>query len=60
MFIRERKAPSGRNGNRGSAILIVMALLGIMVLLFAVNSRTLHHLQQELKWIDERQQIKYR
>ena len=45
-----------RTTERGSATLVMIALLAIMLILILANSRTLFNLQRELKLI-ERQQI---
>lgn len=45
-----------RTTERGSATLVMIALLAIMLILILANSRTLFGLQRELKLI-ERQQI---
>jgi hypothetical protein len=44
---------------RGSAILVVMVLLGVMILMVIANTTTLHLLRQELDQIDKQQQKKY-
>ena len=44
---------------RGSAILVVMVLLGVMILMAVANTTTLHLLRQELDQIDKQQQKKY-
>ena len=45
-----------RTTERGSATLVMISLLAIMIILILANSRTLFNLQRELKLI-ERQQI---
>jgi len=40
---------------RGSAVVVYLALLAIMVILSAANSNTLLHLHRELKLLDQRQ-----
>jgi Tfp pilus assembly protein PilX len=40
---------------RGSAVVVYLALLGIMVILAAANSNTLLHLRRELNLLDQRQ-----
>ena len=44
---------------RGTAILIVMALLVVLTMIVLANSGTIRHLQQELRLIDQEQQQKY-
>lgn len=39
----------------GSAIVVVLALLGIMLLYVAANLRALHHLGRQLKYVEQRQ-----
>jgi hypothetical protein len=53
-FCHSGKRPC-RAGERGWATLIVLALLTIMVTLMVANSLTLHHLNQELRLIEQRQ-----
>ena len=50
---------SGTGSTRGSAILVVMVLLGVMVLIVMANTTTLHQLHQELDKIEKQQQKKY-
>ena len=45
--------------SRGSALLVVLVLLAVMVLLTYVNSITLHVLKQEINLVDKKQQRKY-
>lgn len=52
---RERRAP--RRSERGSATVIFIALLGIMLILVTAESRALFHLHREVKFL-EQQQIK--
>ncbi len=40
---------------RGSAVVVYLALLAIMVILSAANSNTLLHLHRELNLLDQRQ-----
>ena len=40
---------------RGSAVVVYLALLAIMVILAAANSNTLLHLHRELNLLDQRQ-----
>jgi hypothetical protein len=40
---------------RGSAVVVYLALLAIMVILTAANSNTLLHLHRELNLLDQRQ-----
>lgn len=44
---------------RGSAVLIVLVLLGCMTVFVITNTQTLRSLKQELKLLDDRQQKKY-
>jgi hypothetical protein len=53
----------GRNDwshQRGSAVLLVLAFLFILELLIVSNARTLDHLKRELKFIEKKQQEKFR
>jgi hypothetical protein len=49
-------APSSRPGERGSAVIVVLALLVIMLLYIAGNLQALRSLDREVRLI-ERQQI---
>jgi hypothetical protein len=40
---------------RGSAVLILLILLDIMLVLVAANYKSVVYLQRELRWIDRRQ-----
>lgn len=44
-----------RSGERGSAVLVVLALLLIMAALALGNNRTLHQLHQELDLLEQHQ-----
>ncbi len=44
---------------RGSAVLVVLALLGCIVLLLYANSKTLYLLKEEIRLLDLQQQAKY-
>jgi len=46
-----------RKGEEGTAVIVVVALLSIILLYIAANARTLHYLGRELKII-EKQQIR--
>jgi len=46
---------SRRHRQNGSAVLVFITLLAIMVILTAANSNTLLHLHRELKLLDQRQ-----
>ena len=46
---------SRRHRQSGSAVLVFITLLAIMVILTAANSNTLLHLHRELKLLDQRQ-----
>lgn len=49
----------GNGARRGSAVLVVMILLACLALFLMANSRALHTLKQELKFIDQQQLKKY-
>ena len=51
-FKRNRKS---RTSERGSATIVMIALLAIMLILILANSRTLFGLQRELKLIERHQ-----
>ena len=53
-FIHSATAPHARE--RGSAVVVLLALLAIMLILVAANGKTLLNLQKELRLI-ERQQL---
>lgn len=42
-------------GERGSAVVVFLALLAIMLMLVAANNRTLFQLHRELQLLDHRQ-----
>jgi hypothetical protein len=46
---------SRRHRQSGSAVLVFIALLAIMLMLITANSSTLLHLHRELKLLDQRQ-----
>jgi hypothetical protein len=46
---------SAARRQRGSAVVVYLALLAIMVILSAANSNTLLHLHRELNLLDQRQ-----
>ena len=48
-----------RHHTRGSAVLIVMVVLGVVALLAYENSRALSNLDRAIKHIDHRQQQRY-
>jgi len=52
-------APAGRKAQRGSSVLIILALLACMAIIVVANSTTLALLKQELRVIDQRQQQRY-
>src|SRR5438552_3763628 len=47
-----------QRSNRGSAVMVVLVLLGVMAVLVIANTTTLHQLRQELDQIDKQQQKK--
>ena len=51
MKIRRQNHPQS-----GVAIIVVMAFLAIILLYVTANIRTLHHLQRDLKLIEQQQQ----
>jgi hypothetical protein len=51
-----RALRSPRKKVRGSAVLVVLALLSIMLILVSTNARVLSHLKREIRLIDQRQQ----
>ena len=50
---------SARSAERGSAVLVILVMLSIMVTFAIANSRTTHFLQRELQLIEQRQLKKY-
>jgi hypothetical protein len=48
-----------RNGQRGSAVLIVLILLSIMTVLLVSNAIALRRVQVELRLLDQHQQARY-
>src|SRR5438552_12357070 len=50
---------SSRSAERGSAVLVILVMLSIMVTFAIANSRTTHHLQRELQLIEKRQLKRY-
>lgn len=48
-----------RVGERGSAVLLVLALLSVMLLLVSSDARVLSHLKQEIRLLDQRQQRRF-
>lgn len=54
-----RTAPHARGGQCGSAVVVVLALLLLIVAFLAGNDVTLRSLRRELQIVDERQLQKY-
>jgi hypothetical protein len=52
-----KRPGTDRKGEEGTAVIVVVALLSIILLYIAANARTLHYLGRELKII-EKQQIR--
>ncbi len=50
-----RSISTARRRQRGSAVVLYLALLGIMVILSAANTNTLLHLHREMNLLDQRQ-----
>ncbi|MBC8001113.1 MAG: hypothetical protein H7X97_00880 [Opitutaceae bacterium] len=46
-------------GESGSAIIVVVAVVGILGILISANSRTLANLGRELRMVEERQQKRW-
>ena len=44
-----------RHRNRGSAVLIVLAVLGLMTIFVAANTRIVYHLKDEVRLTEKRQ-----
>ena len=59
MKLFQSHAPRYDSKQRGSSVLIVLALLAVMAILIVANTNTLHWLKQEIQLIDEEQQQKY-
>ncbi len=53
------KIPLHISKSRGSAVLIVVVLLGCIALLLYANTKTLFLLKEELKLLNAKQQVKY-
>ena len=54
--------PTGRSSHsaeRGSAVLVILVMLTIMVTFAIANSRTTYHLKRELQLIEKRQLKRY-
>jgi len=50
---------SAHSAERGSAVLVILVMLSIMVTFAIANSRTTYHLKRELQLIEKRQLKKY-
>jgi hypothetical protein len=48
-------ARRGKKSRQGSAVIVILAMLGIMVLLMAANTVTVNSLRKEIKLLDQRQ-----
>ncbi len=53
---RNHRVAFRRARQRGTAVVVLLAMLAIMMILVAANGRTIFHLQRELRLI-ERQQV---
>ncbi len=47
--------PPARHTRQGSAVIVILALLGIMTLLVAANTRTVNWLRAEVRLVDQLQ-----
>jgi type II secretory pathway component PulK len=57
--VRGQAALSPRPGERGSAVLIVLVLIAVMVIVSMSNVDTLDALKKEIQLIDRQQQQRY-
>jgi hypothetical protein len=48
----------GQKSRQGSAVIVMLALLAIMVVLVAVNTTTVNALRKEIKLVDQRQKAR--
>jgi hypothetical protein len=54
-----RPGRADRRGERGSAVLVVLAFVFIVEMLIISNTRTLDHLKRDLRLIEKKQQEKF-
>jgi len=47
--------PPARRPERGSAVIVILALLGIILLLVAANTKTVQWVRAEVRLVDQRQ-----
>ena len=53
------KRVSTQNRQSGSAVLVVLTLLAVMGVLIICNNRILYSLKQDLRFVAEKQQLKF-
>ena len=51
--------PSRRGDRSGSAIIVIVTVVGILGILISANSRTLANLGRELRMVEEKQQKRW-
>lgn len=59
MKLKRQSAVSSRRSARGSATILVLALVAIMMVFLAANQLVLHNLKRELRLVEQKQLKKF-
>ena len=59
MKLRQQSAVSGQRSARGSATVLVLALVAIMMVFLTANQLVLHNLKRELRLVEQKQLKKF-
>ena len=59
MKLRQQSAVSGQRSARGSATVLVLALVAIMMVFLTANQRVLHNLKREVRLVEQKQLKKF-
>lgn len=59
MKLTQKSGVRSQNSERGSATILVLALLAIMAVLLSANQLVLHNLKRELRLVEQQQLKKF-